>query len=106
MRDRDLVLTRLLHGAGVDELVHQARGDLARLEVLPHLDHLCLELVKLRELCLRVGSLLLLRELLRLDLREGAPPFARHLQHVGRDAFRVYSKERVGKKEESVGTYC
>ena len=93
MRDRDLVLARLLHGTGVDELVHQARGHLACLEVLPHLDHLCLQLVELRELRLRVGGLLLLRELLHLDLREGAPPFARHLQHVGRDAFRVYREE-------------
>ena len=84
-----LVLLRLLHETGLHELGHQAVGHLAVLVLLLKQLHLLLKLLELGQLGLRLGGLLLLSELLRLNLLQGAAPFARNLKHVGGDALGV-----------------
>ena len=85
--DNELVVGRLLHHAGVDELAHQVAGHLVGRLILLELPELLLHLLELGELGLLFRRLLLLGQLLRLDLLEGAAPLAADLQHVGRDAF-------------------
>ena len=82
-----LLLACLLYHTGVDELGHKIGGHFAHLHVLPHLCHLRLQGIELRQLSLCIGGLLLSGHLLSPNLLESSAPLARDLQHVGRDSF-------------------
>ena len=73
---------------GIDELSHQAGGDLACLVFFPELHDLLLELLDLGVLGLLIHLLLRCFQHLGLDLSLHSSALATHLEHIGRDALR------------------
>ena len=91
----------MVNQTAVDHLGHEVGRHLARLVLLLERHHLRLELLDLLDPGLVLRFLLGRCFLVGLDLRQGASSLAADLQHVGRDAFRVYEDDHeVSKRNE------
>ena len=89
-----LSVSILIDESRLNELAHEARCYLAILVLLLKLKHLLLELLHLSFVDLCFSFLLCINFLLLPNLGLGATAFAAHLEHVGRDSLRCYSKKK------------